>query len=137
MDKAVQNATVEIPDCMVERQLDYMMQEMEYQMMYQGIKMDDYLKMINTTREQMREQNREEAQKRVKTQLVIEKIQQVEGIEVTDEEVEAELASMATEERTVEDVKKTMSPQDLDYIRGNLLSDKTIKVLEDNAVAGE
>lgn len=137
VDKAVQNATVEIPGCMVERQLDYMMQEMEYQMMYQGIKMDDYLKMINTTREELREQNRQEAEKRVKTQLVIEKIQQVEGIEVTDEEVEAELASMATEERTVEDVKKTMSPQDLDYIRGNLLSDKTIKVLEENAVAGE
>lgn len=137
VDKAVENATVEVPDCMVERQLDYMMQEMEYQMMYQGLKMDDYLKMINSTREDMRAQSRDEAAKRVKTQLVIEKIQLTEGIEVTEDEVEAEMANMATDNRTVEDVKKTMSPQDMDYIRGNLLSDKTLKVLEDSAVISE
>ena len=125
---------MEIPECMVNSQLDYMLQEMEYRMMYQGISMEDYTRMTGQTRESIREENREEAGKIVKRQLVLEALQKDAGLEVSDEELDAEIAKMATETRTVEDIKKTLRDSDYDYLKGNVLLEKTLQLLEDNAV---
>jgi len=133
MNAVVDASTVEIPDCMIQQQMDYMLQEMEYRMMYQGLRMEDYLRMTNQTREDLRQQNAEEAGKIVKRQLVMEALQKAAGVEVTDEDMDAEIAKLATETRPVEEVKKSLREQDMDYFRGNILMEKTLKVLEDGA----
>ncbi len=134
VNAVVEASEVEIPECMVNSQLDYMLQEMEYRMMYQGISMEDYTRMTGQTRESIREENREEAGKIVKRQLVLEALQKDAGLEVSDEELDAEIAKMATETRTVEDIKKTLRDSDYDYLKGNVLLEKTLQLLEDNAV---
>ncbi len=136
VNAVVEASEVEIPECMVNSQLDYMLQEMEYRMMYQGISMEDYTRMTGQTRESIREENREEAGKIVKRQLVLEALQKDAGLEVSDEELDAEIAKMATETRTVEDIKKTLRDSDYDYLKGNVLLEKTLQLLEDNAVIG-
>lgn len=92
--------------------------------------------MTGQTRESIREENREEAGKIVKRQLVMEALQKDAGLEVSDEELDAEIAKMATETRTVEDIKKTLRDSDYDYLKGNVLLEKTLQLLEDNAVIG-
>ena len=136
VNAVVEASEVEIPECMVNSQLDYMLQEMEYRMMYQGISMEDYTRMTGQTRESIREENREEAGKIVKRQLVLEALQKDAGLEVSDEELDAEIAKMATETRTVEDIKKTLRDSDYDYLKGNVLLEKTLQLLEDSAVIG-
>jgi len=136
VEAVVAASNVEIPECMVNSQLDYMLQEMEYRMMYQGISMEQYTQMTGQTVESIREENREDAAKIVKRQLVLEALQKDAGLEATDEDVDAEIAKMATETRSVEDIKKSMRDADMDYFKGNVLLEKTLKLLEDNAVIG-
>ncbi|MGI6316988.1 MAG: trigger factor [Christensenellales bacterium] len=134
VEAAVANARMEIPDCMVEHQIDNMLREMQYQMSYQGLKLEDYLKYTGTTMEQLREQNKEEALRRVKAQLVLEAIQKTEGLEASEEELERELAEIATEARPVEKIREEMAPADKDYFNGRILLKKTLALLKDTAV---
>ncbi len=137
IQQAVANATVEVPEVMVSKQLDYMMQEMQYRMMYQGIQMEQYLQFTGMTMDDLREQQRPAARDQVTTQLVVEAIQKAENITVSDEDVDAYLADMVTETRSLEDIKKDMGENEMDYIRGNLLNDKTMKFIVDSAIAEE
>ena len=77
-DKLVQmivdDSEVEVPDCLVEKTIDSMVEEMSYRMMYSGIKMEDYLKYTNQTMEDYRKGFEDGAKKRVKSQLIVEKI---------------------------------------------------------------
>ncbi len=134
LEVAVAASQLEVPECMIRRQQDYMIQEMQYRMSFQGIRMEDYLKMTGMTMDQLREENREEALRRVKNQLVLEAIQKAEGVEATEEDIDAEIGKMATETRTLEDLKKDMRPEDIDYMRGKVLTEKTLKILVDSAV---
>lgn len=134
LEAAVAVSQLEVPECMIRRQQDYMIQEMQYRMSFQGIRMEDYLKMTGMTMDQLREENREEALRRVKNQLVLEAIQKAEGVEATEEDIDAEIGKMATETRTLEDLKKDMRPEDIDYMRGKVLTEKTLKILVDSAV---
>ena len=134
LEAAVAASQLEVPECMIRRQQDYMIQEMQYRMSFQGIRMEDYLKMTGMTMDQLREENREEALRRVKNQLVLEAIQKAEGVEATEEDIDAEIGKMATETRTLEDLKKDMRPEDIDYMRGKVLTEKTLKILVDSAV---
>ena len=89
------NAKIDIPKAMVEEQIDAMLRDMELRMMYQGLRMEDFLKYSGQTMEQMRETYRQQAEDRVKTQLTLEAITKAEGIEPTDEEIDKELSRFA------------------------------------------
>ena len=81
-----------------------------------------------------REQLRPEAEKEVRTQLVLEKIRQVENINASDEEVEEEIKSMAENmKQEVDDFKKHLKDDDIEYIKTNIEIRKVIKLLVDNA----
>ncbi len=134
VELAVANATVEIPQVMIDRQAERMAREFEYRMAYQGIKMEDYLRMTGMQRSDILERYKEDAAKSVRTSLVLEAIQKAESIEASDEEVEQELAKMAeARKQTVEDIKKNFSEEDKDYLKENIIMQKTIKLLADNA----
>ena len=135
--KISENATVEIPDALVENQMDKMVQEMEYRMSYQGLKLEDYLKYIGKTVEEFREEYREQAQSIVKSQLVIEKILEVEKIVATDAEVEERIADMAQKQgREIPDVKDKLGARQLDYLKNDIIIKKLFDMLKKENVIG-
>jgi trigger factor len=131
----VETAKIDLPECMIENQIDNQIQQMEYSMMYQGIKLEDYIKMMGVTMESLREDYKEPAKSMVISQLVVEAIQKAEKIEATDEQVEEELAKRAKQyKKELDEYKKQVEGDELNYIKDNLAYDNTVKFLVDNAV---
>jgi trigger factor len=95
VDLAVQNATVDIPGVMIENEIDAQVKQFENRLQIQGIPFDAYLQFTGATKESIREEFRAAAEKRVRTSLVLEAIAKAEGIEATDEDVQAELQKIA------------------------------------------
>ncbi|MGI6334711.1 MAG: trigger factor [Saccharofermentanales bacterium] len=92
----VANATVDIPDVMIEQEVDRMVAEQRNQMRYQGIELEQYLEYLGQTLDSFKEHMRETAGNRVRTQLVMETISKKEDIRADAEEIEAEIERMAT-----------------------------------------
>ena len=131
-------ATVEVPACMTDRQINYMLQDMAYRLSMSGISLEDYCKYTGTDLEALRESYRTEAEGRVKMQLVIEAVGKVEQITCTDEELEAEIAEYAEQNGTdVESFKAQLKEDDFDYLRDRKVAEKTIQLIVDNAVFTE
>ena len=128
------NAKIDIPKAMVEEQIDAMLRDMELRMMYQGLRMQDFLKYSGQTMEQLRDTYRQQAEDRVKTQLTLEAITKAEDIEPTDEEIDKELSRFAEQgKKTLEEFKKDMPEGDLAYFKEVATINKTVKFLKDNA----
>ncbi|MGN1235554.1 MAG: trigger factor, partial [Christensenellaceae bacterium] len=88
-------AECEMPAALVERQIDMLVQNASYRLMYQGLKLEDYLRYMGKTMDEFRESYREQAEKNALDQLIVEKLIKEEGIVATEEEVEAQVASQA------------------------------------------
>ena len=100
----VEDSKVDVPDCLVENAIDSMVEEMSYRMMYSGLKMEDYLKYTNQTMEEYRKGFTDAAKERVKSQLIVEKIIEVEDIKATEEDDNEKIAEQDTSvEKTFED----------------------------------
>ena len=95
VDLAIENAQMDIPEVMIEDQAEQMYQEFAQNMSYQGISIDQYLQFTNSTREQMLEEMKPQAKKRIQSRLVLEAIVAAENIQATEEDVEKEFANMA------------------------------------------
>lgn len=95
IEAAVKNAEMDVPAAMIDEQTQYILRDMEYRMMYQGLRMEDYLKYTGQTRESLAEQYKDEAEKRVKIELTLEAIRKAEGLEPNEEEVDAQIAKQA------------------------------------------
>lgn len=135
---ACDNATVDIPDCMIERQVDYMMQDIKYRLAGSGLDFNTYLKYLNTTEADLRKTYRTEAEARVKMQLVIEAISKAENVQATDEEIEEEIKKYAENGSTdVETFKSTLTDADREYFADRIVVDKTVKLIVDAAVETE
>ena len=136
IEEAVDNAQVDIPDCMIEEQLDDMMREMEQRMQRQGLNMQDFLKYTGRTEEEMRAAYKSEAETRVRTQLVMNAIRKAEGIEATDEEVENEVNEQAQKmDKTADEVKQMLGGMEKAYFGDSIAMKKTIQLLKDTAVS--
>ena len=130
--KITETTDVEIPDAMIENQIDRMVQEMEYRLSYQGLKLADYLKYVGKSMEDFRKDYTEQATEYVKSQLVIEEIIEREEIKATDEEVEKRVEAMATAQgKAVPDVKKNMNARQLDYIKNDIIIKKFFDLLKE------
>lgn len=128
------NATIDIPQVMFEKQIDAMVKDFDMRLRYQGLELGRYLEIMGMDYEGFRGQFAERAKDEVKIQLVVEKISQVEDVQVTDEEADTEINKMAEAyKQSAEDLKKTLSPEDMDYIKKDVAFRKTIKLLVDNA----
>ena len=135
---ACDNATVDIPDCMIERQVDYMMQDVKYRLAGSGLDFDTYLKYLNTTEADMRKNYRTEAEARVKMQLVIDAVAKAENVQATDEEIEEEIKKYAESGNTdVETFKSTLTDGDREYLADRVMIDKTVRLITDAAVETE
>ena len=95
VEKAVANATMEIPEAMIDTQVNQMAQDFAQRIQQQGLSMEQYFQFTGMTAEKMMEELRPQAVKRIETRLVLEAIAKAENIEITDEKIDEELAKMA------------------------------------------
>ena len=138
IEKVVANTEVEVPEAMIKHEIENQMMELNYQLQYQGFGMEQFLQMTGKTIEEFKAEfaasRREEALRNVKTSLVIEAIAKAEGVEVNEEEVNAEVQKMADAyNMTVEQVKGALRATDLKDMEGQLKIRKTIDLLVENA----
>ena len=127
------NAEVEIPQAMIEREIDSLVKKFEYQLMYQGLKLQDYLDFLKIPVSEFRKNYEEQAKKNVLNQLVISQLIKDEKIEATDEEVDAQIAKQAAEvNKTTEEYKKNMDPRQFDYISSDIVITKLFNFLKAN-----
>ena len=135
IEKVCENATVDIPQPMVERAIDQRVNEMNMRMSYQGLKMEDFLKYTGQTMEQLRLSYADAARKQVLAEVVLDAIRAAEGIDATAEEVDAEIAKYAeSAEKSVEDIKATLSAGDMEYFTEMVKTQKTIDLVVAAAV---
>ena len=131
--KAVcEEAKVEIPSGMIESETDHMVQDINTRLSYQGMNIDQYLKMMNKTMEEFRSEYKEQAETAVKSRLVLEAVGKEAGIEVKEEEISAKIKEMAENYgRKEEEVKD--NPELVKYVGDSLKTEKTIDFLVENA----
>ena len=134
IEKVVENAEVDIPEAMIEDQIDNMLRDMEMRMMYQGMKLDDYFKYTGQTREQVREMYKPSAEERVKTQLVVAAVMKAEEIKADENEIDAEIAKYADQnKKSLDEFKAMLSDGDKEYFSEIASLQKTIAFLKDHA----
>ena len=127
------NTEAEIPQAMIEREIDNLIQKFEYQLMYQGLKLQDYLDFLKVTKADFRKNYEESAKKNVMSQLIISQIIKEENIEATEEEVDAKVAEQAASVgKETEEYKKGMDPRQFDYIRSDIIITKLFDMLKAN-----
>ena len=134
LGKIVEESKVDIPACMIDNQIDSQIQEMSYSLMYQGLNMQQYLEYTGLTMDKMREQARPGAESTVKAQLVLEAIKNQEQIKADEQAVDKSIASFAEmQNKTFEDFKKEIKPEELEYITERADYDALIEFLVKNA----
>ena len=131
--EAVSNETkIDIPSGMIETEIDAMIRDLEQQLSYQGINLDQYLKIMNKTRKEIEENYKEQAEKNVKSRLILEAIIKEEKIESTDEEINAKIKEMATNYgRKEEELSKNEALKE--YIANTIKTEKAIELIIKNA----
>ena len=133
VDKAAENASVEMPNGLIEQELDNQMERFAYQLQMSGYSMEQYAKMMGGDMSTMRNAFRPAAEKQAKVNVTLAKIVEAEGIAVTEEDINAEFESMAKQyEMEVEKIKQ-MVPAD--EIKTSLETRKAVRVIVDSAVA--
>ena len=133
--KACENAAVEIPEAMIERQMDHILNDIRYRLSMQGVSLEDYCKYTGASIEDMRKEMRGDAEKRVKSQLVLEAISKAEAIEAAAEEIEEKLNEYAAQfGDKAETFKAGLTDEDKLYFADQIVLDKTIALLNENAV---
>lgn len=133
IDKAAENVTVDMPNALVESELDNQMERFAYQLQMSGYSMEQYAQMMGGDVSTMRNAFRPVAEKQAKTNVTLAKIVEVEGVTVSQEEMDAEYESLAKQyELEVEKVKSMVPAEE---IKTSLETRKAVKVVVDSAVA--
>lgn len=133
LTEIAKTAEAEIPEAMISRQEDVSMQKMEYNLMYQGIRMEDYLGYIGTTREEYKKNFEEDARRTVLHQLILEKLIAEEKITASEKEIEEKVAEQAKSVgKEAAEYKKTMDPRQLEYIENDIKITKLFDFLMKN-----
>ncbi len=133
VEKAAENTTVDMPKALIEAELDTQMERFGYQLQMSGYSMEQYAKMMGGDVSTMRNAFRPAAEKQAKINVTLEKIGEVENIDVTEDEINAELESLASQYQLELDKVKGMVP--VEEITASLKTRKAVKVIVDSAVA--
>ena len=134
-DQAVEKATMEIPEAMIDTQVNQMAQDFAQRIQQQGLSMEQYFQFTGMTAESMMEELRPQAVKRIETRLVLEAIAKAENIEITDERIDEELAKMAEAYKMeVEKLKEFMGENEKEQMKMDLAVQDAVTFLVDNAV---
>ncbi len=132
------NIKIDIPDGMIERQVDEMLNNLHNQMMQQGFSLDQYVKAMGVDVDKLREGYKPAAEERVKGDLVLKAIVNAEDVQVSEEEVEKEISDYAkTINMEAEKVKEIMKEANLADLKSDLALRKAVNIIIDNAVMVE
>ena len=132
LDKLLEGVEVDIPNCMVEQQLDRIAEDFEYRLRAQGMTLEAYLQMSGMDMDGFRSTFKDRAERQVKTTLALEAVVKAENFEVSDEEIEAEYAKLAEQYKTpVDQLKKYMSPE---AIKEDMQKTKAVELIKETAV---
>ena len=124
---------IDIPEAMIQSQIDAQVQDFKERLSYQGFELEQYLEMIGQTMQTFRATQRELAEKSVKSQLVMTEIIKQEKLEVTKEDLEQKMQEIATKyEKTLEEYKKSISQYELNYITNDIIITKLFDFLFKN-----
>jgi len=133
VDAAAENTTVDMPKALVEAELDNQMERFAYQLQMSGYSMEAYAKMMGGDMNTMRNAFRGTAEKQAKINVTLEKIAEVEGVEVSEDDINAEFEALAAQyELELEKVKGMVPTEE---ITANLKTRKAVKIIVDSAVA--
>ncbi|MGV8905018.1 MAG: trigger factor [Acetobacterium sp.] len=132
---AVDNAEIDVPYIMVEEEVDRNLENIEEQMKQQGISLEDYFKFTNVNREEFRTNLKADAERNIKTELVLAKISDLEAFEATEEEIDEEIKVYAQScGQDSEEYKKNLNDRMLEYLKSNIKRRKTVDMLIEVAV---
>ena len=135
MELAGKNMTCDIPACMIDEQLDKHLEQFGYQLQAQGMKLEDYAKMMGGDLNGMRAAMRPMAEQTVRSNILLSEIVHQENIEVSEEEVEEELKKLA--EQYGMELEKVKEAVDMEALKADLAGKKAVKLIVDSAVPVE
>ncbi|MGN0459146.1 MAG: trigger factor [Eubacterium sp.] len=131
IEQVVENMEVEIPECMFTQKCDEMMQDYGYRLQMQGIDLNTYLQYLGQTMDQFKAQFMDGAKQQVKVKLALDAIVKAEGIEATEEEIEAEVAKLAEQYQMEAEQIKTAVPAD--QLSADIVTRKAVDFVVENA----
>ena len=126
------NTKLDIPNGMIELEIDNMIKDMENRLSYQGLNLNQYLQIMGKTEAEIRDNFKEQAERNIKSRLVLEAIVKAEKIEATPEEIDEKIKEMAKQYGRKED-ELLANEQLKEYIKGNLETEKAIDFIVKNA----
>ena len=130
IDLIVKNSNVEIPQCMIDNELDKFIKDFEMRLSYQGVKLDEYLTHVGMNLEQLKKDRTDMVKETIKTRLVLEKIIQVENLNISEEELNDKLTEIASKyKKSLEDYKKSLGERELIYFENGILMEKLTSFL--------
>lgn len=136
IDQAVENAVVEVPETLIKREMEELLGRFEYNLAYQGLNLDKYMEYSQKSKEDIMEDFRPEAEKRVKADLVLNSIAKTENIEVTEEELEEKLKELAVryQQKDVNKLRKDLEKKGrIGDIKQAILLEKTSDLVTSEA----
>lgn len=135
IEKVIENAEVEIPEAMIETQIDNMVSDFAQRIMYQGLNLDTYLQYTGMSMEAFRAQFTKDAEKRVRGSLILDAVAADAGVTVGDEEYEMKLIDMAKQyNMEIDKLKENIGEAEAESMKKNMVAEKTIQMLVNNAV---
>lgn len=127
----VDKAQVDIPTQMIEHEKQHLIEDFSNRLMYQNIKLDDYLSYLGKNKDEFEKEYFEEAKKSLKTRLVLQKLIKDENIQISHEEFHEKLHEMASmQNKTCEEMEKSLSEYEISYIQNDILMSKLIELLK-------
>ena len=134
VDKAIENAQMDIPEAMLQTQCRQMLDDFSRRMQSQGLSMDQYFQFTGMTADKMMEDMKPQALKRIQTRLVLEKVAEAENIQPTEEEVNEEISKMAEAYKMEADkLKELLGERELEQMKKDMAVQKAVTVIADAA----
>lgn len=134
VDKAIENAQMDIPELMTKTECRQMMDDFSRRMQQQGLSMEQYFQFTGQSMDKMMEDMKPQALKRIQTRLVLEKVAEVENIQPTEEEVNEEISKMAEAYKMEADkLKELLGERELEQMKKDMAVQKAVTVIADAA----
>jgi trigger factor len=133
IEAIVKDTQVDVPHALVETELDNIMHDIEYRLMYQGLKLEDYAKYLGKTVAELRKEREADATKGVKVRLVMQEIVKAENITVEKAEIDEKIKELAkSAKKTIKEYKETLTEERISYLRNDILVNKLLTFLVEN-----
>lgn len=134
IEKFIEKVEVVIPDGMIDEEVEKMVEEMNANLSYQGLNIDQYLQYMGITLEDYKKEMRVQAEKRIKLNLGLEAVAKEEKVEISDEEIDAKIKELSAQYGAGDDESLLKNENARNYMRQELTHEKTMKIVTDNAV---